>query len=111
MALKMDQCIYMCAVLVHMYILLSYICTDEIHVYAHYVYLHIGNQACSAYTFFIYTPKATHVCPQETSINPSAKGPARSLLAIALEMGYFWEKCRIEPRGRPQPGKYADDGA
>lgn len=51
---------------------------------------------------------------QETGINPSAKGFSVGLAPLwppALEMGYFWQMCRVEGQGGPRPGKKADQGA
>ena len=44
---------------------------------------------------------------QETSINSSEKGYTveRALLwPPALEAGYFWQRCGVEPQGTPPPG-------
>lgn len=66
----------------------------------------------------ICTSKASHnllsCYVQETSLNLSEKGfsvgPA-PLWPPAVEMGYFWQRCRVEGQRRPPPRKSVDQGA
>lgn len=101
MALKTEEYLYVRYVCVNLGIRVSYMLTVC-------MYLHVGNQTCYAYALSAPPRQATFAFTlfSGTGLNASAKGfsvrPA-PLWPPALEMGYFWQRCRVEPLGGRWP--------
>lgn len=95
MALKMNQNV--CCV--HMHICVSYICICEIHVYAYCLYLHIGNQTCSAYALFICTPKVTHICLYAIFRKPASTHLQRVAVSGRLHSSHLPWRWAISGKG------------